>query len=301
MSISQVSKGPPYPHAHALTSQTCPPPTKRLSYLNPDRPPDCACGRSASALQCVGSTPPAGMCTKVSGFAFLVQAWTCGRGQGRSFRQQKTAGHNRSHRSKNVMVGWLGKGLLFVSLNKKDILFRYQQAPGESVRLSCSQEPFTPPPPANFEVLLLYSVSFVIECWRPHLAAAELTHTTTMQEHAMFRITAAIKHFSSTNSKSWSRYVCSSQRRHNRTPAKFLIICWKTHPKKRQQTTICALCSYRVFMSAGTGNSGNLSPMALQPVCDTPRQQGKRNPVATDTSMCRSCGNSNDTWREMPQ
>lgn len=65
----------------------------------------------------------------------------------------------------------------------------------------------------------------------------------------------------------------------------------KNTPEKWQQAAIFALCSHRLFMPAESGNCGNLSLMALQPVCATPRQQGKRKPVAKNTSMCRYFGN----------
>lgn len=198
----KFQKGPPYPHAHAVTSQTCPTlPLKRLSYLNPEGSPDCASGRSGSALQCVGSTPPADMCTKVSGFAFLVQARTCGWGQGCNRWRHKTTGqhvHSGSHASKNVKVAFhggfeWGKAFCFVCFiffNKMDILFHHHQAPGDSVRVSYSQELLTLPPPTILSGTALIFVKKT--AWRPHLSATELTHSKTMQEHSMVQCKSSL-------------------------------------------------------------------------------------------------------------
>lgn len=166
---------------------TTPPthPPKLLSYLNPDGCPDCSSRRSGSALQCVGNTPPADMCAKVSGFAFLVQARTCGRGQRCNFWWQKTAGqhvYNSSQARKNVKVGYHSR-LLFLFLNKMEIWLHHHQAAGDSVRLT-HKNPSPLHRPPIYQTLLLYSVSIVKKTvWRPHLTATELTHCTTTQEH----------------------------------------------------------------------------------------------------------------------
>lgn len=169
--------GQPPPHPH---------PPKLLSYLNPDGCPDCSSRRSGSALQCVGNTPPADMCAKVSGFAFLVQARTCGRGQRCNFwRQKKLQGSmctTAATRGKNVQVGY-HSGFLSLFLNKMEMWWHHHQAAGDSVRLT----PKNPSPlhrPPIYQTLLLYSVSIVKKSvWRPHLTATELTHSTTTQEH----------------------------------------------------------------------------------------------------------------------
>lgn len=65
-----------------------------------------------------------------------------------------------------------------------DILFHGHQAPGDPVRLSDSQEPLHHP--LFYQVLVLYSVTIMKKAvWRPHLPAAELTHSATTQEHSI--------------------------------------------------------------------------------------------------------------------
>lgn len=117
----KFQKGPtltPRPRCDITNMDNLPPhPPKLLSYLNPDGCPDCSSRRSGSALQCVGNTPPADMCAKVSGFAFFVQARTCGRGQRCNFWWQKTAGqhvYNSSQARKNVKVGYHSGFFVFI-------------------------------------------------------------------------------------------------------------------------------------------------------------------------------------------
>lgn len=145
------------------------------------------------AAVCVGSTPPADMCTKVSGFAFRVQAWTHGWGQGCNFWRQKTAGqhvHNGSHGSKKFKVGYhsgfkWGK-VFFFFLTKWT--FYYIITKHQEILSDCLTH--KNPSPLHrlliYQVLLLYHVSIVKKTvWWPHLSATELTHSTTMQEHSI--------------------------------------------------------------------------------------------------------------------
>lgn len=179
MSISQVSKGPPHPHAHAVTSQTCPHPPA-LVLPKSWRPPDCASGRSSSALQCVGSTPPADMCTKVSGFAFRVQAWTCGWGQGCNCWRQKTAASMCTTAATEINMS---KWVTTVGLNGQRAFVCFVFTSSTSTRrfrqTVLLTETLTPPPPANLSgAALIFRLHREKDCLKatPYCCRADSLH-----------------------------------------------------------------------------------------------------------------------------
>lgn len=160
------------------------------------------------------------MCTKVSGFAVLVQARTCGWGQRCNFWRQKSAGqrvHQRQPCKEKCQSGFeQGKGLFaFLFLNKMEILWHHHQAAGDSVRLTYSQEPLTPPPAANLSgTALIFRLHREKDCL---MATPYCYRADSLRNHARTPDgsvgTAALKHYSSANSKRWKWCVCSPQQR----------------------------------------------------------------------------------------
>lgn len=185
MSISQVSKGPPYPHAHAVTSQTCPQSSPNLSYLNPDGPPDCA---SWTLRQCAAvcrkhspcrhvhkgkqlCLPCAGMNLWVGPGVQLLTAENC--------RAACAQWHAEVKMSTWVWtVDFNGERAFFFFLNKRHFI-----TSSPSSRRFCQtvllKEPFTPPPPAKLTgTTLIFCLHHEKDCLKatPYCCRADSLH-----------------------------------------------------------------------------------------------------------------------------
>lgn len=158
------------------------------------------------------------MCAKVSGFAFLVQARTCGRGQRCNFWWQKTAGqhvYNSSQVRKNVKVGY-HSGFLF-SFLKTFLKWKFDYIITKQQEILLDFLTRTPHPSTGRQ--------FIRHCsYIPSPSWKRLFegHTLLLQSWLTpqprkntrrFSGTAALKHYLSPHSKCWVWRVCSPQQR----------------------------------------------------------------------------------------